>query len=119
MNEELQHAWRRALAGPWEDAAPWRVLADMLLADGDPRGELMQLQLDAELGPLKGMARIRAQRLLEELTPRLLPPGVRPQRAVVSRAVPVECQLRPVEATQPAPSVLAMAAASASGPWRG
>jgi hypothetical protein len=102
VNDELQHAWARALAGPWEDVAPWRVLADMLLSSGDPRGELMQLHLDAEQGPLTGMARIRAQRLAEELLPRLVPPGVRPGRAVIARAVPVECLLRPVHAEQPA-----------------
>lgn len=101
MNDELQHAWARALSGPWEDLGPWRVLADMLLANGDPRGELMQLQLDAEAGPLKGLARIREQRLVEELAPRLLPPGVRPGRGVIARGVPVECQLRPIDATQP------------------
>lgn len=101
MNDDLRRAWKRALDGPWEDVAPWRVLADMLLASGDPRGELMQLQLDAEAGPLKGLARIRERRLVEELTPRLLPPGVRPGRADLARAVPVACQLRPVDATEP------------------
>lgn len=98
---ELQRAWHQALEGPWADQGPWRVLGDMLLAEGDPRGELMQLQLDAELGPLRGLARIRERRLSEELAQRLLPPGVRPDRAVVARAVLVECVLRPVEATQP------------------
>ncbi len=74
----------------------------MLLAEGDQRGELMQLQLDADLGPLKGLARIRERRFSDELAPRgLLPPGVRPDRAVVARAVLVECVLRPVDATQP------------------
>lgn len=87
----LDDAWRLALAAPSADQSPWRVLADLLLSEGDPRGELMQLDLDAELAPLKGLARVRRPRLLQELREHLLPPGVTLEDAVITRGVMVEC----------------------------
>lgn len=75
MRSELDQAWEAALDAPPEDQGPWRVLADMLLAEGQAQGELMQLELDLELGPLKGLARGRYRRVKDEVERALLPPG--------------------------------------------
>ncbi len=72
---ELDAAWDAALDAPREDQSPWRVLADMLLSEGNPQGELMQLELDLELGRLRGLARGRYPGLKEDVERGLLPPG--------------------------------------------
>jgi hypothetical protein len=72
---ELDLAWDAALEAPQEDQGPWRVLADMLLAEGNPQGELMQLELDLELGPLRGLARGRYPGLKQQVERSLLPVG--------------------------------------------
>jgi hypothetical protein len=76
VGSELEHAWQAALAAHGEDRAPWRVLADVLTDRGDQRGEWLQLELDAEEGRLKGLARGRLQQLRHGLVPRVVPPGV-------------------------------------------
>lgn len=72
---ELDLAWDAALDAPQEDQGPWRVLADMLLGEGNPQGELMQLELDLELGPLRGLARGRYPGLKQQVERALLPLG--------------------------------------------
>jgi uncharacterized protein (TIGR02996 family) len=87
MNAALEAAWDLALIAPHEDQGPWRVLADMLTEAGDPRGELMQLQLEAEQGALKGLAKGRLQSLQmkEEQPGQTRADATRPWRAGASR----------------------------------
>lgn len=99
MDDELEQAWRVALQHA--DPAPWRVLADRLVEAGDPRGEWMQLELDAEAGTLKGLARGRRQQLVEALRVPLTPPGVSEKGLVFERAVPVACRTRARAAQAP------------------
>ncbi len=58
--DEILALWREALANPRDDG-PRAVLADLLLADGDARGELISLQLAAE-------GRERDQRVADLMT---------------------------------------------------
>lgn len=85
-------AWDAALDAPPGDDGPWRVLADMLLAEGNPQGELIQLELDSEKGPLRGLARLRAQQL-RDAPDFLLPAGVRVDDVTLERGalVSVSC----------------------------
>jgi hypothetical protein len=83
---ELDAAWDAALDAPPADQRPWRVLADMLLGEGSPQGEWMQLELDAELGPVKGLARLRLAQLRKELPARLVPAGVDASEGTFRRA---------------------------------
>jgi hypothetical protein len=70
---DVNTAWDAALANP-NDVQYWRVLADVLLAHNDPRGEWLQIELEREQGPLKGLAKARAVTLTGEYQ-RHLPPG--------------------------------------------
>lgn len=126
MGLQPDDAWDAALDAPPGDDGPWRVLADMLVAEGNPQGELIQLELDSERGPLRGLARLRAQQL-REAPDFLLPAGVRRGDVVLERGalVSVSCladqltgaeddarwrtvralQLRFVDAERPVPRV--------------
>ena len=101
MSSALDDAWELALSAPRRELGPWRVLADMLLGEGAPRGEWMQLELDAEQAPLKGLARGRLVRLREELLPQLLPLGVVPTKVEVHRGVLVGCVVIASQARTP------------------
>lgn len=98
---ELDAAWDSALDAPDGDDGPWRVLADMLLAEGALQGEWLLLELDAVRGPLKGLARLRAQQLRAE--PHfILPEGVRPEDAIIERATLVAVSGHAEQLTGPA-----------------
>ncbi len=59
-------AWSAALT-PASDDAPWLVYADSLLAQGDPRGELIGLQLRGDEKQAKSLLRKHDEALLGEL----------------------------------------------------
>lgn len=101
VSDDLTLAWQRAFLAPVAERGAWRVLADMLLAEGDPRGEWVQLELDAEEGTLKGLARGRLTEVRERFLPRLLPPGVAAEDARTWRGVLVGCRLQVSKAQQP------------------
>lgn len=86
-------AWQRALAAP-DDRGAWRVLADELISTGDPRGEWLQLELDAEEAPLKGLARGRLTRLREEGLAFVLPAGVEPAHAKTWRGLLISARVQ-------------------------
>ncbi len=118
MASALEQAWETALAAPRDDQHPWRVLADMLLGEGDLRGELMQLELDAELAPLRGLARGRREALRRDLWPQLAPPGISPEPVVLERGVVVECTLRAERARDPADPRWRLVRRLRFDPWR-
>lgn len=91
MSDDCAQAWAAALDAPPGDLGPWRVLADALLTEGHMQGELIQLELDAEAGLLRGLARLRHLQLRDELRASLLPPGVAPSDAQWFRGVITEC----------------------------
>jgi len=93
-------AWQNALAGP-ADRSAWRVWADELLSAGDPRGEWLQLELDAEEGPLRGLARGRLMQLREEGLARILPPGVEVAHAKTWRSLLISARVHVARAAAP------------------
>lgn len=101
MSDDLTQAWQAALVAPVDELGPWRVLADLLLAEGDLRGEWMQLELDAEGGPLRGLARGRHVQLRHEVFPRLVPPGVGLGDAHAWRGLITRCRVQVSKACQP------------------
>lgn len=95
MLSAVDQAWEHAFAAEDSDLGPWRVLVDALLDAGDPQGEFIQLELDAEQGTLRGLARGRLLEVRRTLMPRLTPAGVTPENAVFRRGVLTECTLFP------------------------
>jgi uncharacterized protein (TIGR02996 family) len=93
----LTQAWDAALAST--DPTPWRVLADLLQEAGDPRGELLRLQLDAETGGVKGLAKGRLGRLLDEAGAALRQLGM--SSFVMNRGVVRHCTVAVVKAKAP------------------
>lgn len=65
-----------AIANAPDDDAPRRVLADVLLEKTDPRGEFIQLQLDAEAGIASQRAIERLQAVYERSANAWVPPGL-------------------------------------------
>ncbi len=59
-------AWSSALT-PTSDDAPWLVYADSLLAQGDPRGELISTQARGDQKTAKALLRTHAEALLGDL----------------------------------------------------
>jgi hypothetical protein len=79
------------LKQPGDDARV-KVWADSLLAEGDPRGELIVLQLAQEKGELDDVGKLRIEVLTEKHWSAWLPGQVRrlAERAVFRRGLPVE-----------------------------
>jgi uncharacterized protein (TIGR02996 family) len=71
--DELEALWRQVRANP-RDAAVLTVLADALIEAGDPRGELMSVQLDTETARGHDLLALRQRErdLLAQLRDRLL-----------------------------------------------
>ncbi|MEW5740051.1 MAG: hypothetical protein AB1938_14055 [Myxococcota bacterium] len=99
---ELAQAWDAALDARPEDQGPWRVLADVLLSLGFEQGELMHLELDLELGPLRGLARGRHSELRMALPRLVAPQGLTLKVAFVHRGALLECRADAAELTGPA-----------------
>lgn len=98
----LAEAWDAALDARPDDQGPWRVLADLLLSRGDAQGELMHLELDRELAPLRGLSRGRHAELLRAQTRLVAPPGLTLQGALVHRGALLQARGDAAALTGPA-----------------
>lgn len=63
----MREAFERAILDDPDDEAKYRVYADWLTGQGDPRGELIQIQLNLEQSSLRGGERDRVRAREEEI----------------------------------------------------